>query len=259
MALLKVTGLTKQFGGLRAVDGVDFHIDRGEIVGLIGPNGAGKSTFVELLTGGHTPTSGRIDYDNRDITNLSNHGRCQLGLARTFQIPQPFGGSTVLDNVMIGALFGRAARGLTMAQAKEKSEKTLDAIGLTNFRDSLPSALTTAGLKRLELARCLATDAKLIFLDEPLGGLNATEVNDALNLIRKVRDSGVTILFIEHIIPAVLSLSDRVVVLANGKKLAEGTGDEVTKDPKVQKAYLGDLSATADRFARRRRVVANSQ
>jgi len=252
MALLKVTGLTKHFGGLKAVQNVDFNIDEGEIVGLIGPNGAGKTTFVELLTGGHAPTAGKIEYDGRDVTRLSNHERCRLGMARTFQVPQPFGGGTVRDNVAVGALFGRAGRYLTIAQAKEKADAILGDVGLQAFRDSFPAAMTTAGLKRLELARCLATDANLIFLDEPLGGLNSTEVAEALALIRKVRDSGVTVLFIEHIIPAVLSLSDRVVVLANGSKLAEGTGEQVTQNPEVKKAYLGDISGAVNRYARGR-------
>jgi branched-chain amino acid transport system ATP-binding protein len=252
MALLTVSGLTKQFGGLKAVDNVDFRMERGEIIGLIGPNGAGKSTFVELLTGGLAPTAGKIALDGRDITKLANHARCHLGLSRTFQIPQPFGGSSALENVTVAALFGSAQRRLSIAQAKEKAERTLEDVGLSAFRDSLPSAMTTAGLKRLELARCLATDPKLVFLDEPLGGLNSTEVTEALALIRKVRNAGVTILLIEHIVHAVLSLSDRVVVLANGRKLAEGTGEQVTQDPEVRKAYLGDTAATGNRYARRR-------
>ncbi len=252
VALLSVHGLTKQFGGLRAVDGVDLSIERGEIIGLIGPNGAGKTTFVELLTGGQMPTSGRIEFDGRDITTLSNHERCRLGLSRTFQVPQPFSGSTVLENVVVGALFGRSQRNLTIGAARKKAADTLQAVGLADARAAMPSSLTTAGLKRLELARCLATDPQLVFLDEPLSGLNPTEVNDALALIRKVRDAGVTILFIEHIVAAVLALCQRVVVLANGRKLAEGTGAEVTADPAVRDAYHGDVSAAAHRYARKR-------
>ena len=252
MALLKVTGLTKQFGGLRAVDNVDFHIDAGEIVGLIGPNGAGKSTFVELLTGGIPSTAGRIEFDGRDITGSRSHERCRLGMGRTFQIPQPFASSSVLDNVVVGALNGASNRRLSIPDARRKAERILDDVGLSAFAQHLPTSLTTAGLKKLEVARCLATDARMMFLDEPLGGLNSTEVKDALALISRLRASGITILFIEHIIPAVLSVSDRVMVLANGRKLAEGTGDEVTRNPEVQRAYLGDLSGTASHFARRR-------
>ena len=252
MSLLTIRGLSKNFGGLLAVDGVDLNIERGEIVGLIGPNGAGKTTFVELLTGGLIATSGSVVFDGRDITGLSNHERCRLGLARTFQVPQPFTGSTVLENVVVGALFGRAQRNMTIGQARTKAKETLEAVGLADVQGALPSSLTTAGLKRLELARCLATDPKLVFLDEPLGGLNPTEVNDALALIRDVRASGVTILFIEHIVPAVLALCERVVVLANGRKLAEGSGQEVIGDPAVRAAYLGDLTGAADRFARKR-------
>lgn len=258
MALLKVTGLSKQFGGLRAVDNVDFHIESGEIVGLIGPNGAGKSTFVELLTGGIPATAGRIEFDGHHITRLRSHERCRLGMGRTFQIPQPFSGSSVLDNVVVGALNGCAQRRLSIADARNKAERVLEDVGLAAFAAHRPSSLTTAGLKKLEVARCLATDARMVFLDEPLGGLNSTEVKDALTLISRLRSNGITILFIEHIIPAVLSVSDRVVVLANGRKLAEGSGDEVTRNPEVQRAYLGDLSATASHFARRREGAGRS-
>ncbi|WP_353194234.1 ABC transporter ATP-binding protein [Pusillimonas noertemannii] len=254
MALLKVTGLTKRFGGLAAVSNVDLHIDQGEILGLIGPNGAGKSTMVELLTGGISPTSGKIEYNNRDITPLTNYARCHVGIARTFQIPQPFDSSTVVQNVAVGAMFGTKGRHMSIEQATRRARHILDDVGLSEFADKSPRALTTAGLKRMEMARCLATDAKLMFLDEPLGGLNATEVKDSLDLIRRIRGNGVTILFIEHVIPAVLSLCDRVVVLANGKKIAEGTGKQVTENPDVRKAYLGDLSGTAARFAHRRKA-----
>ena len=250
--LLKVQGLTKRFGGLLAVDNVDLHIDRGEIVGLIGPNGAGKTTFVELLTGGPSGRGGHIEFDALDITKLSNHERCRLGLSRTFQVPQPFHGSTVIENVVVGALFGRAQRNLSIEQAKRKAEDVLQSVGLGNALTAATSSLTTAVLKRLELARCLATDPKLVFLDEPLGGLNPTEVNEAIAVIRKVRDSGVTIVFIEHIVPAVLALCDRVVVLANGRKLAEGRGEDVISNPAVQQAYLGDVLAVAERYGRKR-------
>lgn len=252
MTLLKVTGLTKRYGGLSAVDGVDFSIERGQIVGLIGPNGAGKSTFVELLTGGQVATSGRIEFDGRDITRLPSHGRCRLGIARTFQVPQPFHGSSVLENVTTAALFGEAGTRHSVAQAQQLAWSTLSRVGLSALADRAPAELTTAGLKRLEVARCLATQPRMLFLDEPLGGLNQTEVNDAIELIRSVRASGVTILFIEHIIPAVLQLCERVMVLANGRKLAEGTGGQVTADPVVQKAYLGDVATSARRRHQRR-------
>jgi branched-chain amino acid transport system ATP-binding protein len=252
VSLLSVRGLTKQFGGLRAVDGIDLDLDAGEIVGLIGPNGAGKSTLVELLTGGHRPTQGRIEFEGRDITRLPNHERCRIGMARTFQVPQPFMGTTVVENVMVGALYGRAGRGMSLDEARAKARQTLQAVGLEHAADAPPSSLTTAGLKRLELARALATDPRLVFLDEPLGGLNSTEVNDALALIRRVRAGGVTILFIEHIVPAVLALCERVIVIANGRKLMEGTGEAVTQDPEVRRAYLGDVSGAAERYARKR-------
>lgn len=252
MTLLKVTGLTKRYGGLSAVDDVDFSIEQGEIVGLIGPNGAGKSTFVELLTGGQTATAGRIEFEGRDITRVPSHGRCRLGIARTFQVPQPFYGSSVLENVTTAALFGRADTRRSVSQAQQVARQTLARVGLAVMVDRSPAELTTAGLKRLEVARCLATDPRMMFLDEPLGGLNHTEVNDAIELIRSVRAAGVTILFIEHIIPAVMQLCERVMVLANGRKLAEGTGADVIANPVVQKAYLGDVAASARRRQHRR-------
>ncbi|WP_326537443.1 ABC transporter ATP-binding protein [Pseudorhodoferax sp.] len=252
MNLLNVTGLTKRYGGLAAVDGVDLAIERGQIVGLIGPNGAGKSTFVELLTGGVPPTSGRIAFDGQDVTRLPAHGRCRLGIARTFQVPQPFYGSSVFENVTTAALFGNGRLQRSLKEGQQIARETLFRVGLSPLADRSPTELTTAGLKRLEVARCLATDAKMMLLDEPLGGLNQTEVNDAVNLIRSVQQAGVTILFIEHIIPAVLELCDRVVVLANGRKLAEGSGQEVVSNPVVQKAYLGDVSGAAKRRRNRR-------
>jgi branched-chain amino acid transport system ATP-binding protein len=245
MDLLKVTGLTKRFGGLAAVDSVDLAIPQGEIVGLIGPNGAGKTTFVELLTGATLPTSGRIEFQGRDITRLPSYQRCRLGIARTFQVPAPFMGVTVLENVMTACMFGRSEKDIGREKARELSEKTLREVKLHDARDKAPGELTTAGLKRLELARCLATGASMLFLDEPLGGLNQTEVNEALTLIRNVHARGVTIVFIEHIVPAVLSLCSRVVVLADGKKLMEGSAQEVVAHPEVRRAYLGDVAASA--------------
>ncbi|MDO8279053.1 MAG: ABC transporter ATP-binding protein [Burkholderiaceae bacterium] len=255
MKLFQVRGLTKQYGGLRAVDGVDLDIARGEIVGLIGPNGAGKSTLVELLTGGVAATSGVIEFEGRDITRLDCHQRSALGIGRTFQVPQPFGGSTILDNVVTGALFGRGNRHMAPAAARKRAQEILDRLGLGSVSQQSPGSLTTAGLKRLEMARCLATDPQMVFLDEPLGGLNSSEVRDSLDMIRAIRAGGATIVFIEHIIPAVLSLCERVVVLANGRKLAEGTGSEVTSNPLVQKAYLGDVATAARRRHRAGKTV----
>ena len=251
-AELRVSNLTKRFGGLIAVNDVTVSISKGEIVGLIGPNGAGKTTFVNLLTGTLKCSSGKIVYDNRNITKLDPHERCRLGLARTFQVPQPFVGLTVEENVMASALFGSGETKRTMSQAKDRAREVLDCVGLGQTAGNLARTLTTAGLKRLELARCLASDPSLVFLDEPLSGLNQTEVKESLSLIRLIRDQGVTIIFIEHIMQAVMAISDRVIVLANGTKLAEGSPQEILQNADVQKAYLGDVSGAVQRYARLR-------
>lgn len=253
MSLLKVTGLSKCFGGLTAVDGVDLGVSLGEVVGLIGPNGAGKTTFVDLLTGTQHPTAGRIEFAGRDVTRLSADERCKLGLARTFQIPRPFSTLTIRQNVAVGALFGRRSR-LSEKEAWSYAEAAIDEAGLGPLADKPVASLTTAGLKRLELARCLAAEPTMVFLDEPLGGLNATEVDVALDLVRKIRRRGIAIVFIEHIVSAVMAVSDRVVVLANGRKLAEGTPGEVLANSAVQRAYLGDISNAVRRHRQQRDV-----
>jgi branched-chain amino acid transport system ATP-binding protein len=256
MALLATSGLTKRFGGLTAVDSVDFSVEPGEIVGLIGPNGAGKTTFVDLLTGVQPPTDGRILLNGRDVTRLASHERSRLGLARTFQIPRPFAGVSIRENVMLGALFGRAGRDIGMAEAEALAEQALQRAGLAGRGEHATATLTTAGRKRLEVARCLAADPTLLFLDEPLGGLNPTEVGEALDLIRALNASGVTIVFIEHIVSAVMSVSGRVFVLADGRKLAEGTPQEILASQTVQRAYLGDVKGAISRYrtARERRT-----
>jgi branched-chain amino acid transport system ATP-binding protein len=251
--ILAVAGLAKHFGGLRAVDGVDLSVRQGEIVGLIGPNGAGKTTFVDLLTGGEPPTGGRIIYRGIEITSLSAHERSRMGLARTFQVPRPFGDLTIRENVLVGALFGRSERRGGRHAALDLANRCLERAGLCAVADQRTGSLSTAGLKRLEVARCLATEPDLLFLDEPLAGLNPTEVNDALGLIRALNNSGITIVFIEHIIPAVMSLCHRIVVLASGRKLAEGDPIEIIANPEVQRAYLGDVKAAVQRFGAKRR------
>ncbi|WP_424139192.1 ABC transporter ATP-binding protein [Roseomonas chloroacetimidivorans] len=255
MAAITITGLSKIFGGLRAVDGIDLHIGSGEILGLIGPNGAGKTTFVNLLTGDLRPSSGKVEFNGRDITDWPPHRRCAVGVARTFQVPRPFADLTIRENVMIGGLFGSTSRHTSLSDAREQAEEILESLGMAQLGDRASSSLSTAGLKRLEIARCLAVNPKLLMLDEPLGGLNPTEANEAQELIRRINQRGVTILFIEHIIPAVMSLSHRVVVLANGRKLAEGLPSEIQENLEVQRAYLGDVHGAVDRFATRRRKV----
>ena len=256
MTLLATSDLTKRFGGLAAVNGVDFSAEPGEIVGLIGPNGAGKTTFVDLLTGVQLPTAGRITFRGHDVTQMPSHERSRLGLARTFQIPRPFAGVSIRENVMLGALFGRAGRDVGMAEAHALAEQALQRVGLGGHGDRATGTLTVAGRKRLEVARCLAADPALLFLDEPLGGLNPTEVKEALDLIRTLNASGVTIVFIEHIVSAVISVSHRIFVLADGRKLAEGPPREILADQAVQRAYLGDVKGAVNRLraARQRRA-----
>lgn len=256
MALLQVSELTKMFGGLTAVDRVSMTVRKGEIVGLIGPNGAGKTTFVNLLTGNLPSTAGTVLFGGQDITHLKPHARCRAGISRTFQIPQPFTGMTVEDNVATAVLFGHKPECGTVKEARRKARGVLETVGLGGMGGKPVSELTTAGLKRLELARCLAGNAELMLLDEPLGGLNHSELKSALDLIQKIRAAGKTIIFIEHIMPAVMSVSDRVVVLANGAKLAEGAPKDIQNDPNVQRAYLGDVGGAVDRYAQARRVQA---
>jgi branched-chain amino acid transport system ATP-binding protein len=243
MPLLHSVGLTKRFDGLRAVDAVDLSIEQGEILGLIGPNGAGKTTFVNLLTGELPVTEGKIIYRGADITQLPPYKRNRLGLARTFQVPRPFHSMTVRENVLLSARFGKDGRPRDVAAAGRKADEILEKTGLAGVARQKTETLTTAGLKRLETARALATDPDLLFLDEPLGGLNQVEAADALTLIKALNESGTTILFIEHIIKAVSAISHRVVVLARGQKLAEGTPEVVLANEAVQRAYLGNISS----------------
>lgn len=249
MPLLQCAGLTKRFDGLEAVGDVDLSIEQGEILGLIGPNGAGKTTFVNLLTGELPVTAGRITYRRTDITRLPPYKRNRLGLARTFQVPRPFPSMTVRENVLLAARFGKDGASRNARAAGLKADQVLERTGLTAMGRQTTGTLTTAGLKRLEVARALATDPELLFLDEPLGGLNQVEVADALDLIKALNADGATILFIEHIIKAVSAISHRVVVLARGRKLAEGPPAAVLADEEVQRAYLGNIASALKRGA----------
>lgn len=258
MSLLECKGLGKRFAGLQAVDSVDLSIQKGEIIGLIGPNGAGKTTFVNLLTGELPITSGKILYQGMDITPLSSDRRNRLGLARTFQVPRPFHSMSILENVTLAAQFGRAGRPHDCRSATRKAHDVLEKTGLSQQAEASTDTLTTAGLKRLEVARALATEPDILFLDEPLGGLNQGEAADALKLIRSLNEGGMTILFIEHIIKAVSAISHRIVVLARGQKLAEGTPEAVLTDTEVQSAYLGNISSALERNAARRQQPGGS-
>lgn len=237
MTLLVATDLVRRFRGLAAVDGLSFDVREGEIMAIIGPNGAGKTTLFNLLSGLLAANTGRVEFDGADITSSRPHRRCHLGLGRTFQLVQPFADLTVLENVMVGALFGGAghATGAARADAAALCER----VGLGPKRDASVSSLTVADRKRLELARALATRPRLLLLDEIMEGLTPNEERDAVRLVREIRDEGVTLLLIEHIMSTVRDLSDRVLVMDHGKKIAEGDYAAVSRDPAVIEAYLG--------------------
>ncbi|MEL7563399.1 MAG: ABC transporter ATP-binding protein [Dehalobacterium sp.] len=234
--LLKTEGVEKRFGGLVAVKDVSITVNKGEIFGLIGPNGAGKTTFLNCISGFYTPEKGKIIFNNQDITGLSPTQLCHKGIARTFQIVRSFPKLSALDNVKVAVIFG----GKQHQDPEKRAERLMDFVSFPVSKDIIAENLNTMQLKRLELARALATNSELLLLDEVAAGLTPSELPDFINLIKRIRDSGVTIICIEHVMKFIMEVCDRIAVLNFGAKIADGTVEEIKNNPKVMEAYLGE-------------------
>jgi branched-chain amino acid transport system ATP-binding protein len=239
MPILEAEGVTKYFGGLAAVSRVDLGVDQGKVVGLIGPNGAGKTTLFNLISGALAPREGAIRFNGQDITGLKPHRICKMGLARTFQSVKVFANMPVLDNVLLGSMFG-VSNSMSSADAAREATGLLEFVGLSAVRTIPAKDLTLVNQKRLEVARALATKPELLLLDELMAGLNPTEVAEAMELVTRIRDKGITILMIEHVMKAIMSICDRIMVLHHGKKIAEGTPQEIATSKTVVEVYLGE-------------------
>ena len=251
--MLVVNGLVKRFGGFTAVNNVSFKVEQGEILGLIGPNGSGKSTIFNMLSGTFPPTAGSISFEGQELAGLAPHRTINRGIGRTFQIPRPFKRLTMFENVALAGYYGQGSH--SKVKAEEAAEKALAMVGLPADRKASVDGLGAAGLKKLELAKALATGPKLLLADESLGGLDDKEMDQAAEMLRKIRDElGITIIWVEHIMGVLMRVVDRVMVLDHGEKISEGLPSEVSSDPRVVEVYLGtDAGATQAAAAEARR------
>jgi len=236
VAILELHSVSKNFGGLRAVDEVSFSVEQGEIFGLIGPNGSGKTTIFNLINHYYPVSSGKITFDGHNITSLKTHQICHLGIGRTFQVVKPLKRMSVVDNVIASAFM----RTKSLREARQMAEENLEFCGLTPYAQQLARSLPIASRKRLEISRALATRPKLLLLDETAAGLNPSELDEAIDLIKKIRDSGVTIVIVEHIMKVIMSISDRIHAITHGQTITEGPPAEVARNPQVIEAYLGE-------------------
>jgi branched-chain amino acid transport system ATP-binding protein len=240
MKMLEGLGISHSFGGLRAVDTADFHVEQGEIVGLIGPNGAGKTTLFNIVSGALKPTSGTIKFKGEDITGMKPHQICHRGMARTFQVTKLFSNMSAFENVRLALLFGNPERKIGRKEAEKEINQLFAVMGMLSDRNKPVKDMSLAMQKRLEIVRALATNPQMLLLDEAMSGLTRKELNQSMQLITQLRKRGITIFMIEHVMHAIMGVCDRIIVFHYGSKIAEGTPAEVVKDPTVNAIYLGN-------------------